>query len=76
MIESFILGLGFYGTYMLSGHIQIQALLMLFIVSMYMVMGIVHHALMHDIHGKIVLEYIIIGSLVFSIFLFLKSGVV
>lgn len=76
IIETFILGLGFFGVYILSGSVQIQAVLMAFIVAMYMIMGIVHHSLMHDIHAKIVLEYIIIGSLVFSIFLLLKSGIV
>lgn len=76
MIESFVLGLGFFGVYTLSGSVQMQAVLMAFLVAIYMIMGIVHHRISHDIHLKIVLEYIIIGSFVFAIFMFLKSGVI
>lgn len=36
--------------------------------------GIVHHALEHDINAKIVIEYILIGSLGMSIVLFLLQG--
>lgn len=76
IIESFILGVGFFGVYMLSGSTQIQASLLALIIAIYVIMGVVHHRLNHDIHAKIVLEYIIIGTLVFAIFLLLKSGVI
>lgn len=76
IIETFILGIGFFGISMLSGSVQTQAMLMAAVVAVYMIMGIVHHQLKHDIHPKIVLEYVIIGALVFAIFVFLKSGVI
>ena len=76
IVESFILGIGFFGVYMLSGSIDTQATLLAFLILVYVIMGVVHHRLNHDIHAKIVLEYIVIGTLVFSIFLLLKSGVI
>ena len=57
-----------------AGNTQVIAMGIL--VLAYALMGIIHHRLDHDIHPKIVLEYILIGSLVFALFLFLRSGTV
>jgi hypothetical protein len=75
-IETLILSLGFFTLYMFpfAGYTQVIAMGVL--VVAYAVMGIIHHTLDHDIHTKIVLEYILIGSLVFALFLFLRSGTV
>lgn len=76
IFEAAILGLGFFAVYALSLPFTYQMFLIAGLVLLYSVMGIIHHSVKHDIHAKIVLEYILISALVFSIFLFLKSGIV
>ncbi len=73
IIESIILGLGFFIVYSLS-TINLQIMGIVTVVLIYSVMGLVHHKIDHDMHPKIVLEYIIISVLVVSIFVFLKSS--
>lgn len=73
IIESIILGLGFFIVYSLS-TINLQIMGIIAVVLIYSVMGLVHHKIDHDMHPKIVLEYIIISVLVVSIFVFLKSS--
>lgn len=74
IIEALILGVGFFAIYALSLPLSYQALCILGLAVLYSCMGIIHHKAMHDIHPKIVLEYILISFLVLSVFLFLKSG--
>lgn len=76
IFETIILGLGFFAVYALSLALVYQMVLVAFLVVLYSFMGIIHHKLQHDIHAKIVLEYILISVLVFSVFVFLKSGIV
>ncbi len=40
----------------------------------YVVWGIIHHLIQHDLHPKIVIEYILIGSLGMTIVLYLLKG--
>lgn len=42
----------------------------------YVVLGIFHHFLKHDLDTKIVVEYLLIGGLGFSLFLFLIKGAI
>lgn len=74
ILESFFLGIGFFIIYSLSFTYQIPALITLLLA--YSIVGVTHHALRHDIHLKIVLEYIFISLLTFALFMFLKSGIV
>lgn len=76
ILETTVLGVGFLAIYILSLSVQYQAFLIGGLVLLYSLMGIIHHKVQHDIHAKIVLEYILISVLVFSVFLFLKSGIV
>lgn len=74
-LETLILGLGFFVVYMLETFMS-QVIGLSFVLFLYVCMGFFHHYLQHDIHLKIVLEYIIISILVISLFIFLKSGVI
>lgn len=38
----------------------------------YIVLGILHHRIHHDIKGRVVLEYILVSVLVLSLYLFLN----
>lgn len=75
-LETIILTLGFFTLYMFPFAGVNQVFAMGVLVLGYAFMGIIHHVLDHDIHPKIVLEYILIGSLVFALFLFLRTGTV
>ncbi|MBP6913627.1 MAG: hypothetical protein KBC00_03390 [Candidatus Levybacteria bacterium] len=76
IFETFLLGIGFFAIYIYSPHVVIETLLIAFLLVCYSGMGILHHYKEHDIHAKIVLEYILISCLVLSIFMLLKSGIV
>ncbi len=73
--EALILGLGFLAVYLLSSSVFNQTILMVALLFSYAVMGLVHHSLKHDINVKVVLEYILISTLVFTLFLFVRSGI-
>ncbi len=53
---------------------QLQMILVVAIAIFYVVWGILHHIIHHDISTKIVIEYILIGSLGMTIILFLLKG--
>lgn len=74
LIEATILGLGFFITYSLGTFSQ-QVVGLIGVVLLYCIMGLVHHKIDHDMHPKIVLEYILISILVVSVFIFLKSSI-
>lgn len=73
IFETVILGFGFFVVF-LSKNVYDKALALFILVMAYIVIGVVHHKMKHDINLKIVLEYVLIGALVFSVFLLLKSG--
>lgn len=74
IIEACILGLGFFIVYSFES-VNAQFLGLFGVILLYVIMGLVHHYLDHDMHVKIVLEYIIISVLIVSLFIFLKSGI-
>ncbi len=74
-IESLILGLGFFAVYLLSSSVFAQTIFVVVLLFSYAVMGMIHHYLKHDINIKVVLEYVLISILVFSLFLFVRSGI-
>lgn len=69
-----ILALGIFLSLQTSGDRQLQMLIMVMTVFFYVAWGILHHLLEHDLNIKIVIEYVLIGSLAMSIVLFLVRG--
>lgn len=49
-----------------------QIMLLSLILITYIVIGIIHHNKHHDIHPKVVLEYILVSALIFALFVFLN----
>lgn len=72
---SVILGLGLLFVILASPNKNLQLILIVLTTLFYILFGIVHHLINHDISLSIVLEYLIIGVLGISIlFFFLKGG--
>lgn len=72
---SIILGLGLLFVILASPNKTLQLILILLTTLFYILFGIVHHLINHDISVAIVLEYLLIGALGISIlFFFLKGG--
>ncbi len=72
---SLILGLGLLFVLLSSPNKVLQFILISLTTLFYILFGIVHHVINHDITLGIMLEYLIIGALGLSIlFFFLKGG--
>lgn len=56
------------------GDKQAQVLIAAFLTFFYVLWGIFHHLMHHDLSPKIVVEYVLIGSLGLSLILFLLKG--
>ncbi|MEK7186524.1 MAG: hypothetical protein AAB675_04150 [Patescibacteria group bacterium] len=70
-----ILGLGVLFVSLASPNKNLQLIFIGLTTVFYIVFGIIHHLMNHDISISIVLEYLIIGVLGISIlFFFLKGG--
>lgn len=67
-----ILCLGFLGFVALSGQTRLWFLLVS--IFSYAGVGILHHALNHNLFPKIVLEYLLVGALAASIIIFMLRG--
>lgn len=72
LIEFAIIGSGF--AFLLSYKMTFysQMITLLSILTIYIIAGIVHHGKHHDIHPKVVLEYILVSALIFALFIFLN----
>lgn len=70
------LSLGFYLIAVFGTNVILQTSLLVIVLLMYSILGILHHAKSHDIHPRIVLEYVLISLFVLSIFMFLKGGII
>lgn len=69
-----ILSLGFFLTTLFSYNKGLQMLIVVITAFFYVLWGIIHHCLHHDLNAKIVIEYLLIGGLGVTIALFfLKS---
>lgn len=66
-----ILILGFYLSLQTAYDKQLQFLTFVLTACCYVVWGIVHHIVHHDLTAKIVIEYVLIGSLGMAVVLFL-----
>ncbi|EKD65036.1 MAG: hypothetical protein ACD_50C00208G0008 [uncultured bacterium] len=58
-----ILSFGFLFVYLASPNRGLQMLLVISTTIVYISWGIIHHLLNHDLHAKIVVEYMLIGIL-------------
>lgn len=54
---------------------RLQGLIAVGIVVLYVFWAIVHHIIHHDVTAKIVIEYVLMGSLGITLILFLLRGV-
>ena len=55
--------------------LQTQMIVVVMIGFFYVVLGLIHHRMQHDMHIKIVIEYILIATLGISVvFFLLKQG--
>ncbi len=53
---------------------EFQMLVIVMTTAAYVFWGILHHIISHDLSSKIVIEYVLMGSLGMSIMLFLFKG--
>ena len=66
-----ILAFGFLLTSLASPNKQLQMAVIILTTFFYVAWGIVHHLINHDLTTKIVVEYVLIGSLGLTIILFI-----
>jgi len=69
-----ILVLGFVLTSMNSSYRELQIGIVALTTIFYVLLGILHHLLNHDLSSKIVIEYVLIGSFGLAIIAFLLKG--
>jgi len=74
LIELLILTGGFYIVFLLGYSIRLQLAALLAVLFIYTVSGILHHKVHHNLHKKIMIEYILISLVILSIFIFLNVG--
>lgn len=71
----FILFLGLLFIILAAPNKNLQLILVLLTTLFYILFGIVHHLINHDLSTRVVIQYIIIGALgITVIFFFLKGG--
>lgn len=69
-----ILALGAFLIYSVSPNKQLQMLIFIVMAFFYVIWGVLHHFINHEITGKIVVEYILIATLGVAIMFFLLKG--
>lgn len=69
-----MLTLGVILAYYTRDHKQMEVMILVAMASVYILFGVVHHYLMHDLSSKIVIEYIAMGSLGLAVILFVLKG--
>jgi hypothetical protein len=69
-----LLILGFLLMYFASPNRQLQMSIFVITTLFYIILGILHHRVNHDLTAKIVVEYILIGSFGIAVMLFLFKG--
>lgn len=69
-----ILLLGLLLTFLAAPRIQLQIIIILLTIFFYVLWGILHHLINHELTGKIMVEYVLIGALGVSILFFLIMG--
>lgn len=74
LFELIILLVGFIVMGFFSFSVTVQFMILIFILVFYMSFGLIHHYINHDLHARIVLEYVLISAIVLGAFMFLNSG--
>ncbi len=69
-----IFGLGLLVTLMASPNSKLQIFTISLTIILYVLWGIFHHFINHELTNKIMIEYILIGSLGLSILFFIMEG--
>ena len=69
-----LLTLGVMLAYYTREQKQLEMMVLIAMASVYILFGIIHHYIMHDLSSKIVIEYIAMGSLGLAIALFILKG--
>ncbi|MCL4353073.1 hypothetical protein M1615_01210 [Patescibacteria group bacterium] len=70
----FILLLAVLALIYFTGNIRLQGIIVIGISFIYAFWGIIHHFIHHDLTLKIVVEYVLIGTVGMSAMLFLLKG--
>lgn len=65
---------GFFLILLFSYSLNMQFIILIFILMCYTVMGFIHHQINHYFNIKVVLEYILVSALVLCAFLLLNIG--
>ncbi|MDO8451492.1 MAG: hypothetical protein Q7S76_01350 [bacterium] len=52
-----------------QGNQYLELAVGILVASSYVAWGILHHALMHDLHHKVVIEYVLVGSIAILVLL-------
>lgn len=66
-----ILAFGFLLVFLFSPNRELQIAVVTLTTLLYISWGIVHHLIDHDLHAKIVVEYMLVGGLGLTIVLFI-----
>lgn len=69
-----VLILGFFLTMQTASDKTLQLTIVLITTLFYIIWGLLHHLIEHDLTARIVVEYVLIGSLGASIVLFILLG--
>lgn len=69
-----ILFLGLVLTFLAAPNIRLQGIIILMTVFFYILWGILHHLINHELTAKIMIEYVLIGALGVSILFFMIMG--
>ncbi|MCL4418780.1 MAG: hypothetical protein M1372_03210 [Patescibacteria group bacterium] len=69
-----ILALGMFLVIVVSPNKNLQMFFVLLTTLFYVIFGIFHHLINHDLGSKIVLEYLLIGSLGIAVVFFILKG--
>jgi hypothetical protein len=71
---SAILLLGIILIILTSPNIKLQSLVIVLTVFFYVLWGILHHLINHELSSRIVIEYVLVGALGLSILFFMMMG--
>ena len=69
-----IFGLGLLLTEVFAPNLKLQISVVAITIFFYVFWGILHHKINHELTAKIVIEYVLIGSLGLSILFFIIEG--
>ena len=69
-----ILALGMFLVIIVSPNKNLQMFFVLLTTLVYVIFGVFHHLINHDLGSKIVLEYLLIGSLGIAVVFFILKG--